>query len=70
MIATGLVILGGVKSISKVCEKLIPLMAGLYILGCLVICVINGAYIPAAFSAIIRGAFNPQAVAAALLVQQ
>ena len=62
MIATGLVILGGVKSISKVCEKLIPLMAGLYILGCLVICVINGAYIPAAFSAIIRGAFNPQAV--------
>ena len=62
MIATGLVILGGVKSISKVCEKLIPLMAGLYILGCLIICVINGAYIPAAFSAIIRGAFNPQAV--------
>ena len=62
MIATGLVILGGVKSISKVCEKLIPLMAGLYILGCLVICVINGAYIPAAFSAIIHGAFNPQAV--------
>ena len=37
-------------------------MAGLYILGCLVICVINGAYIPAAFSAIIHGAFNPQAV--------
>ena len=62
MVITGLVILGGVKSISKVCEKLIPLMAGLYILGCIVICVINGAYIPAAFSAIVRGAFNPQAV--------
>ena len=62
MIITGLVILGGVKSISKVCEKLIPLMAGLYILGCVVICVINASYIPAAFSAIIKGAFNPQAV--------
>ncbi len=62
MIITGLVILGGVKSISKVCEKLIPLMAGLYIVGCLVICIINGAYLPAAFSAIVRGAFNPQAV--------
>ena len=62
MVITGLVILGGVKSISKVCEKLIPLMAGLYILGCIVICVINGAYIPAAFAAIIEGAFNPQAV--------
>ncbi|MGN0136148.1 amino acid carrier protein [Anaerotignum sp.] len=62
MILTGLVILGGVKSISKVCEKLIPFMAGLYILGCIIICFINAAYIPAAFSAIIRGAFNPTAV--------
>jgi len=62
MILTGLVILGGVKSISKVCEKLIPLMAGLYIVGCIIICVINGAYIPAAFAAIIKGAFNPAAV--------
>ena len=61
-VLTGLVILGGVQSISKVCEKLIPLMAGLYIVGCVVICVINGAYIPAAFAAIIKGAFNPQAV--------
>ena len=42
MIITGLVILGGVKSISKVCEKLIPLMAGLYIVGCIVICIVNG----------------------------
>ena len=62
MIITGLVILGGVKSISKVCEKLIPLMAGLYIVGCIVICVINAAYIPEAFKVIIQGAFNPQAV--------
>ena len=61
-VLTGLVILGGVQSISKVCEKLIPLMAGLYIVGCGVICVINGAYIPAAFATIIKGAFNPQAV--------
>ena len=61
MVITGLVILGGVKSISKVCEKLIPIMAGLYIVGCIVICVINGAHIPAAFAAIVKGAFNPAA---------
>ncbi len=61
-ILTGLVIIGGVKSIAKVCEKLIPIMAGLYILGCLVILVLNGQYVPAAFSAIVRGAFNPQAM--------
>ena len=42
-------------------EKLIPLMAGLYIVGCIVICVINGAHIPAAFAAIVKGAFNPAA---------
>ncbi|MBR6541759.1 MAG: sodium:alanine symporter family protein, partial [Anaerotignum sp.] len=40
-VVTGLVILGGVKSISKVCEKLVPFMAGFYILGCLVILVMN-----------------------------
>ena len=62
MVGTGLVILGGVQSISKVCEKLVPLMAGLYILGCIIICVVNASYIPAAFSVIIKGAFNPQAV--------
>ena len=61
-VLTGLVILGGVQSISKVCEKLIPFMAGLYILGCVIICVINAPYMGAAFATIIKGAFNPQAV--------
>ena len=62
MVVTGLVILGGVQSISKVCEKLIPFMAGLYIVGCVVILVINGSYIAPAFAAIVKGAFNPQAM--------
>ena len=61
-VLTGLVILGGVQSISKVCEKLIPLMAGLYILGCVIILFVNGAYVGPAFVTIIKGAFNPQAV--------
>ncbi|MBR2383085.1 MAG: sodium:alanine symporter family protein, partial [Anaerotignum sp.] len=61
-VLTGLVILGGVQSISKVCEKLIPFMAGLYILGCVIICIINAPYMGAAFKTIIVGAFNPQAV--------
>ena len=61
MVLTGLVILGGVNSISKVCEKLVPLMAGFYILGCVIILVINASYIPETFSVIIRSAFNPAA---------
>ncbi len=57
-VATGLVILGGVKSIAKVCEKLVPLMAGFYILGCLIIIVINAPYIGAALKMIIGSAFT------------
>ena len=60
-ILTGLVILGGVNSISNVCEKLVPLMAGFYILGCFIILVINAQYIPATFAVIIKSAFNPAA---------
>ena len=61
-VLTGMVILGGVQSISKVCEKLIPFMAGLYILGCVIICFINAPYMGEALAVIIKGAFNPQAV--------
>ncbi|NCC16486.1 MAG: sodium:alanine symporter family protein [Clostridia bacterium] len=57
-IATALVILGGVKSIAKVCEKLVPLMAGLYIFGCLAIIIINAPYIGAAFKVIVGSAFT------------
>ena len=60
-VLTGLVILGGVNSISKVCEKLVPLMAGFYILGCVIILVMNASYIPETFATIIKAAFNPAA---------
>ncbi len=60
-IGTALVILGGVKSIAKVCEKLVPLMAGLYILGCVVILVLNGPYILPALKMIVGSAFTGNA---------
>jgi len=60
-ICTALVILGGVKSIAKCCEKLVPLMAGLYILGCVVILFINAPYIGSAFKLIVSSAFTPTA---------
>ncbi|KXL51899.1 amino-acid carrier protein AlsT [Anaerotignum neopropionicum] len=58
-VATALVILGGVKSIAKCCEKLVPFMAGFYILGCIIILVINAPYIGGAFKIIIGSAFTP-----------
>lgn len=62
-IATAAVILGGVKSIAKVCEKLVPLMAGLYILGCVIILVINGSYVWPALELIVTSAFTGNAAA-------
>lgn len=60
-ILTGVVIIGGVKSIARVCEKLVPFMAIVYVLGCIVILVINSAYIGPAIALIFKSAFTPQA---------
>ena len=55
------VIMGGVKSIAKCCQTLVPLMAGLYVVGCIVILVFNNDFIIPAFKLIIESAFNPSA---------
>jgi AGCS family alanine or glycine:cation symporter len=55
------VILGGVKSIAKVCEMLVPFMALFYAVGCIVILVINGPYLWPALKLICQSAFSPQA---------
>lgn len=55
------VIVGGVKSISKVCETLVPLMAILYIMGCVAILIINSHYVWPAVQLIVKSAFDPAA---------
>ena len=61
-VATGAAILGGVKSIAKVCEKLVPFMAGFYVLGCIIILVMNHAYLGAAVKLIVTSAFTGNAM--------
>ncbi len=60
-IVTALVILGGIKSISRVCEKLVPFMAISYCGGCLIILCMHWQSIPHTLSVILSGAFNGQA---------
>lgn len=60
-ILTALVILGGVKAIARVCMFLVPFMAVLYVLGCIVILCINGSYVWPAIQLIVDSAFNPSA---------
>ncbi|MDU5110176.1 MAG: sodium:alanine symporter family protein [Clostridium sp.] len=60
-VLVALVTLGGIKRISKVSEAVVPFMAGLYIVGVLLVLFFNFNKIPAAVSLIIESAFNPQA---------
>ena len=63
---TALVIFGGIKSISSVCEKLVPFMAFFYVLGCFVILCINGDFLLPALKTIVTLAFQPGAAAGGL----
>ena len=56
------VILGGVRSIARVCGMLVPLMAVLYVVGCCALLVMNGAYLWPALKLIVSSAFDPAAV--------
>ena len=58
---TAAVVLGGIKSIARVCGVLVPFMAVLYVLGCLYILFVNSAYLWPALKLIVQAAFTPEA---------
>ena len=67
------IFLGGVQRIAAVTEKVVPIMAAFYILGCIVILVINAKALPGALAQVFVLAFEPQAMAggiAGVTVQQ
>nr|WP_285184401.1 alanine:cation symporter family protein [Rhodococcus sp. MEB041] len=66
-VVIGLVIIGGMKSISAVTAKLVPAMAIVYVLGCAVVIAVNIEQVPGAMSAIVTGAFSPTGVAGGVL---
>jgi len=61
-VIVGAVIIGGIKSIGRVTEKIVPLMAGLYVGTAVIILLVNIGNIPTAFRVIFQGAFAPQAI--------
>jgi len=64
---TAVVILGGIKSIARVCERLVPFMAVIYVLGCAVILVLNFDRLPATIGLILSSAFSGQAAVGGFL---
>ena len=61
-ITIGIVIIGGIKSIVKVTDKIVPFMVAIYVLGALIVLGYHFTEIPAAFGEIIGGAFAPGAL--------
>ncbi len=57
----GLVIFGGIKSIANVCGALVPFMAVIYIIGCIVLLIMNWQFVWPAIKLIVMAAFNPEA---------
>ncbi|WP_410005936.1 alanine/glycine:cation symporter family protein [Aequorivita nionensis] len=66
-IIVAIVIIGGIKRIAKVTEKIVPFMAGIYVLGALVILVANYHHIGDAFALIFEGAFSGLGIAGGLV---
>jgi alanine or glycine:cation symporter, AGCS family len=60
-VLTAFVVLGGVKSIARVCEKLVPFMAIFYVAGCFIILAVNWRFVFPALRMILKHAFTPVA---------
>ena len=56
-----MVTLGGIKSISAVAERVVPFMAGFYILGSIIILSLNASLLPGTISLVLKSAFTPSA---------
>ncbi|MBQ8558858.1 MAG: sodium:alanine symporter family protein [Tyzzerella sp.] len=62
VVICGFIFLGGVQRLAAVCEKLVPLMAAIFLLGGLVVLAVRIKYVPATFGMIFKYAFQPQAI--------
>ena len=66
-IFAGIVIIGGIKKIAKVTDKVVPVMVVVYVLAVITILVMNYTQIPNAINQIIQGAFNPTGIAGGII---
>ena len=62
VVICGVIFLGGVQRLASVTEKVVPIMAALFVLGGLVVLVVRARYLPATVAMIFRYAFQPQAI--------
>ena len=61
-VLVALVVIGGVRRIARVAERIVPIMAVIYVIGAVIILIANISAIPSAFASIFKGAFAPASV--------
>lgn len=66
-VLAGFILIGGISSIGKVCEKLVPFMGLFYIAGCLLLLYMNHSYLLPSLELILKGAFCKTSIAGGLL---
>ena len=66
-VIAGFIFIGGLRRIASFTEKIVPIMAAIYLLGGLIVLIINIKNVPWAFGSIFVGAFSPQAVGGAVI---
>lgn len=66
-ILVALIIMGGIKSIAKITAKLVPFMIVIYIIGAVIVLMMNAGQLPGAIAAIMTGAFSMQGAAGGML---
>ncbi len=60
-VIVAIIIIGGIKSIARVTDKIVPFMVGIYVVGALIVIFGNIGEVPGAFGSIFSGAFSPEA---------
>lgn len=66
-VLVGIVIIGGIKRIGSVTEKVVPFMVGIYLVAALFVIGANISYVPAAFGEIFKGAFSPMGITGGII---
>ena len=62
VVICGVIFLGGVQRLASVCEKLVPIMAAIFLLGGIIVLIFRIKYLPATFGMIFKYAFQPQSI--------
>ncbi len=66
-VGVGIVLIGGIKRIVQVTERLVPFMAAIYVTACIVVLVANASLVPDAFATMLHHAFTPEAAGGGMI---